>query len=381
MANFMPFQSFGSRLSLCLMASVMPWPLMFSIAGTVKGIGCAPRPSEVAIGIGARRCAAACSLLMVLWRITAQPGGFAPPTLRRGRRGVVPAPEAGRQRCGAGVEGGRGGGGLWEKEETGRAFPRRSSRKFRHCPVACARRGSDNLLSSLARQLGFRGQTFLNRQRRIARPFVPRPKIHAHILHARIFEREEGVRCPRTLEAIEIDRGILRNTDGRAFGKNFVPGLEALSLGCRLHHAIPFEPDGTRDTSLAWTRVLAIGRGAFADPLVDVADVEQCDVWLAKRRKHGFCIDEDIAGFRNDCEVSWRRCGNVDCDRQALGCPSVEPAIKYLDPGIAEHGQEIIAAAGLAEAGVHRLLVNYGGFPARQSGLSESGVELRFQRL
>ena len=33
----MPFQSFGSRLSLCLIASVMPCPLMFSIAGTANG--------------------------------------------------------------------------------------------------------------------------------------------------------------------------------------------------------------------------------------------------------------------------------------------------------------------------------------------------------
>ena len=35
------------------MASVMPCPLMFSIAGTVKGIAFAPSPSEIAIGIGA----------------------------------------------------------------------------------------------------------------------------------------------------------------------------------------------------------------------------------------------------------------------------------------------------------------------------------------
>src|SRR6476660_5916107 len=46
MANFMPFQSFGSRLSLCFMASVMPCPLMFSIAGTAKGIALAPNPSD-----------------------------------------------------------------------------------------------------------------------------------------------------------------------------------------------------------------------------------------------------------------------------------------------------------------------------------------------
>ncbi len=76
MANFIPFQSFGSRRSLCFMASVMPCPLTFSIAGTVNGIGCAPSPSEIAIGIGASMCEASYSLLMVLSRITAQPAVF-----------------------------------------------------------------------------------------------------------------------------------------------------------------------------------------------------------------------------------------------------------------------------------------------------------------
>ena len=82
MANFMPFQSFGSRLSLCFIASVMPCPLMFSIAGTVNGIALAPSPSEIAIGIGASMWAASYSLLMVLSRITAQPAVFTTSTLR-----------------------------------------------------------------------------------------------------------------------------------------------------------------------------------------------------------------------------------------------------------------------------------------------------------
>ncbi len=78
----MPFQSFGSRLSLCFIASVMPCPLMFSIAGTAKGIGCAPSPSEIAIGIGASMWEASYSLLMVLSRITAQPAVLTTSTLR-----------------------------------------------------------------------------------------------------------------------------------------------------------------------------------------------------------------------------------------------------------------------------------------------------------
>ena len=77
----MPFQCFGSRLSLCLIASVMPWPLMFSIAGTANGTGCEPSPSEIASGIGDSMWAASYSLLMVLSRTTAQPAVFTTSTL------------------------------------------------------------------------------------------------------------------------------------------------------------------------------------------------------------------------------------------------------------------------------------------------------------
>src|SRR5258708_40089968 len=137
------------------------------------------------------------------------------------------------------------------------------------------------VLCRLARQLGRRGQTCVNWQRWIARPFVPGPEIHPDILDPGILEREEGVRCPRALEAIEIDRRSLGNADRRAFGQNLVLGLEALPLRRRLHHAIPFEPDRAGDTALARTEVLAVGRRAFADPLIDVADIEQGDAGLA----------------------------------------------------------------------------------------------------
>ncbi len=69
----MPFQDFGSRLSLCLTASVIAWPLMFSTAGMVYGIGLEPAPIVIASGIGDSMWAASYSLLMVLSRITAQP--------------------------------------------------------------------------------------------------------------------------------------------------------------------------------------------------------------------------------------------------------------------------------------------------------------------
>jgi hypothetical protein len=48
-----PRQSRGLRFSRCLLASVMAWPLMFSIAATAQGMGCAtPTPSDIATGIG-----------------------------------------------------------------------------------------------------------------------------------------------------------------------------------------------------------------------------------------------------------------------------------------------------------------------------------------
>ena len=77
----MPFQVFGSRWSLCFMARQIAWPLMFSIAGTVNGVGSEPSPIEIAIGIGASMCAASYSLLMVLSRMTAQPAVFTTSTL------------------------------------------------------------------------------------------------------------------------------------------------------------------------------------------------------------------------------------------------------------------------------------------------------------
>ena len=42
MPNLKPFQSLGSRRSLCLFASVIAWPLMFSIAATLHGIALDP---------------------------------------------------------------------------------------------------------------------------------------------------------------------------------------------------------------------------------------------------------------------------------------------------------------------------------------------------
>jgi hypothetical protein len=53
--------------------------------------------------------------------------------------------------------------------------------------------------------------------------------------------------------------------------------------------------------------------------------------------------------------------------------------MQHLHLGIAEHVQQIIAAAGLAEAGVHRLLVDDGGLLARKPGGAEGIGEFRLQ--
>src|SRR6516165_5939619 len=82
MANLNPFQFLGSRLSLCFIASVIAWPLMFSIAATLKGMAVEPRPSEIAIGIGESIWAASYSLFSVLSRMTAQPAVLTTSTFR-----------------------------------------------------------------------------------------------------------------------------------------------------------------------------------------------------------------------------------------------------------------------------------------------------------
>jgi hypothetical protein len=69
-----PFHCLGSRRSLCLLARVTAWPLVFSIAATARGIGAAtPAPKLIASGIGLSMCAASYSRAMALSRITAQP--------------------------------------------------------------------------------------------------------------------------------------------------------------------------------------------------------------------------------------------------------------------------------------------------------------------
>ena len=81
-ANLKPFQFFGSRLSLCLSAMVMAWPLMFWMVATFIGVALEPRPIEMASGMGDKKCVASYSLLIILSRISAQPAVLVTSTFR-----------------------------------------------------------------------------------------------------------------------------------------------------------------------------------------------------------------------------------------------------------------------------------------------------------
>ena len=74
MPKVMPFHLVGSRLSLCFMARVMAWPLMFSMAGTAKGTGWEPTPRVRASGMGLSMWEASNSPFSSLSRTSAQPG-------------------------------------------------------------------------------------------------------------------------------------------------------------------------------------------------------------------------------------------------------------------------------------------------------------------
>jgi len=59
-------------MPLCLLASVIAWPLMFSTAGMTYGTDCEPTPSEMASGMGESMCVASVSPLIDRSRIMAQ---------------------------------------------------------------------------------------------------------------------------------------------------------------------------------------------------------------------------------------------------------------------------------------------------------------------
>jgi hypothetical protein len=56
-----------------LFASVIAWPFVFWMVATCIGCATEPSPSEIASGIGDRKCDASCSPFSILSRISAQP--------------------------------------------------------------------------------------------------------------------------------------------------------------------------------------------------------------------------------------------------------------------------------------------------------------------
>ena len=124
------------------------------------------------------------------------------------------------------------------------------------------------------------------------------------------------------------------------------------------------------------TEVLAVGRGTVADPLVDVAHVEDHDAGFSDRREHGLGVDQNVAGFCIDRKAARFRRGRLRRDWQAGRFPGVEATVEDLRLGIAEEAEDIVAAARLAEAGAHRLLVDDGRFRASETCLREGVGEL-----
>ncbi len=82
MASLKPFQFFGSRLSLCLVARQIACPLTFSMAGTAKGTGFDPSPSGDGERHRRQHVGGVVFLVQVLSRTTAQPAVFTTSTFR-----------------------------------------------------------------------------------------------------------------------------------------------------------------------------------------------------------------------------------------------------------------------------------------------------------
>ena len=102
--------------------------------------------------------------------------------------------------------------------------------------------------------------------------------------------------------------------------------------------------------------------------------------WIGDRRLHRFQIDQDRRRGRIERERLRRRRRHLGGGRQAGRGPGRIAAVQDLDLRIAEIAQQHVAAAGLAEAGVHRLLVDHRGLVAGQAGGAERGGELLAHR-
>ena len=122
---------------------------------------------------------------------------------------------------------------------------------------------------------------------------------------------------------------------------------------------------------LRGTEVLAVRRRALANPLVHVADVELDDRPIGHGRLHRGQVDQHVLGVGSHWECPRCRLHFVGRHWQARGAPRAKPAVEDPDLRISQMPQEHVAAARLAEAGVHGLLVHHGGLLARESCLAE----------
>ncbi len=112
----------------------------------------------------------------------------------------------------------------------------------------------------------------------------------------------------------------------------------------------------TGGAALARAEIPAAGRGAFADPSVDIAHVEQRDAGLAHARPAWSCSRSGgLAGLPARSGRRRARVIGTLCRGRNAPAGSIVPAMQHLDLLIAEHGeQEIAVAADWPEAGIHR---------------------------
>src|SRR5262249_28245848 len=95
------------------------------------------------------------------------------------------------------------------------------------------------------------GKPGLDRPRGGAGPILSWAGITRDRLEAGFLESDERVRRTRALEAVQNHGRRRGDADARAFGKNFLARLEHRTRRGRLHHAIPLDPLGAGDATLA----------------------------------------------------------------------------------------------------------------------------------
>ena len=165
------------------------------------------------------------------------------------------------------------------------------------------------------------------------------------------------------------DRVVGGDACGGGFGLHFVGRLDHRALRRWLHEAVPLQPLGTRNAALARRGIFAVGRGAVADPLVEVTHVQQHGVGsgFAKHGcKHLVFGQHHVGHLQVGREGGrFRAHGGGRCGH-AVALPGREAAVEHLDLGVAQPGQQVVAAARLAVTAVQRVFVEHRRLEARQ---------------